>query len=172
MITDMGEDNGPPAPGIDGTPQDVPVDEEEIFKSLNHKVRRDIIKYIGKEQAATFSGIKKAVGEIDSPALAYHLKSLSPLLVQKEGNYRLSGLGMAAFKLLVHTSDAARVALGKRRFLYAYIITVACWVTAETIIPFLIAPGVNNANFIIYEIVINTTAITNYMMIWWLRKRF
>jgi DNA-binding transcriptional ArsR family regulator len=168
----MDEDNGPPAPRIDGTQQDVPVDEEEIFKSLNHKVRRDIIKCIGKEQAATFSGIKKAVGEIDSPALAYHLKCLSPMLVQKEGNYSLSGMGMAAYKLLVHTSDAGRVALGKRRFLYAYIITVVCWVTAESIIPLLINPGVNYVNFIIYEIVINATAITNYMMIWWLRKGF
>jgi DNA-binding transcriptional ArsR family regulator len=148
------------------------IDEEEIFKSLNHKARRDIIKHVGKKQADTFTGIKNALGEIDSPSLAYHLKSLSPLLAQKEGNYSLSGIGMAAYKLLVQTSDASRVALGKRRFLYAYFITVACWITAETIIPFLIAPSVNNANFIVYEVVINATAIANFVMIWWLRKNF
>lgn len=148
------------------------MDEEEVFKSLNHKARRDIIKHIGKKQADTFTGIKKAIGEIDSPVLAYHLKSLSPLLVQKGGNYSLSGMGMAAYKLLVHTSDSTRVALGKRRFLYAYIITVACWITAETIIPFLISPGVNNVNFIIYEVVINAAAVTNFVLIWWLRKSF
>ncbi len=168
----MGEDEGAPAPPIDGIRQDGPVDEEEIFKTLNHKVRRDIIKFVGKERAATFSSIKKALGDIESPALAYHLKSLSPLLAQKEGSYALSGMGVAAYKLLMHTSDSARVALGKRRFLYAYFVTVACWITAESIIPFLIAPGVNNVNFVIYEVVINATAITNYVVIWRLRKNF
>ncbi len=166
----MSEDNGPPAPKIDGNQQDVPVDEEEIFKTLNHKARRDIIKHVGKEQSATFSGIKKALGEIESPALAYHLKSLSPLLAQKEGNYSLSSIGVAAYKLLIQTSDAGRVALGKRRFLYAYIITVVCWIVAETIFPFFVKQEV--FTYIAFQIIINTIAIINWMVIWWLRKGF
>ncbi|MEX2681690.1 MAG: hypothetical protein Q6373_008820 [Candidatus Sigynarchaeota archaeon] len=168
----MGEDKSVPEPRTDGINHDATVDEEEIFKTLNHKVRREIIKFIGKERSATFSSIKNALGEIESPALAYHLKSLNPLLVQKEGSYALSGIGIAAYKLLVHTSDAARVARGKRRFLYAYIMTVACWITAESIIPFLIDYSGGQVKYIIYQIVINATAITNYIVIWLLWKRF
>jgi DNA-binding transcriptional ArsR family regulator len=170
MIAALGNDEAAPEPRADGIEQDVPVNEEEIFKTLNHKARRDIIKFIGKERAASFSSIKKAIGEIESPALAYHLKSLSPLLVQKEGSYALSGLGIAAYKLLVHTSDAARVAVGKRRFLYAYIITVACWIVAETAIPFFVKT--DPISYTWYQVVINSIAITNWLIIWWLRKSF
>jgi DNA-binding transcriptional ArsR family regulator len=148
------------------------MDEEEVFRSLGHKARRDIIKIIGKEQQSTFSAIKKAIGNIESPALAYHLKSLQPLLVQKEGAYALSEIGIAASKLLSLTSDSARVALGKRKFTFAYITTVACWIAAESIIPFLIDPGVGNVNFIIYQVVINAISITNFIMIWRLRQSF
>ena len=92
MIAVVDGNEAAPEQRTDGIQQDAPVDEDEIFKTLNHKARRDIIKFIGKERAATFSSIKKALGDIESPALAYHLKSLSPLLVQKEGSYALSGM--------------------------------------------------------------------------------
>ncbi|MBN2152949.1 MAG: hypothetical protein JW839_15970, partial [Candidatus Lokiarchaeota archaeon] len=144
--------------------------EDELFKTLGHKARRDIVKFIGKERSATFTSIKKALGNVESPALAYHLKSLSPLLVQKEGAYALSAIGIAAYKLLMHTSDAARVALGKRQFLYAYAITVASWIAAEFLIPFFVRQ--DPLAYLGYQVVINTIAVINWLVIWWLRKNF
>ncbi len=145
---------------------------DEIFKSLGHKVRRDIIKFIGKEKGASFSAIKSAVGSIDSPSLAYHLKSLQPMLVQKEGAYTLSELGAAAYKLLTMTSESARVVAGKRMFGYAFIITLACWVTAQCFVPFLFDFGPSDPRFIIYEIIINVISSTNFSVINQLRNRF
>ena len=52
------------------------IDEEELIKSLSHKIRRDIIKFIGDGGELTFTEIKNFIESIDSPSLSYHLKSL------------------------------------------------------------------------------------------------
>jgi hypothetical protein len=94
------------------------------------------------------------------------------LFDQEEDSYALSEVGLAAFKLLVLTSDAERVKLGKRKFSYAYVVTVACWIAAESIIPFFISPSMGNINFIIYQVIINAIAVTNFITIWRLRQGF
>ena len=81
------------------------MDEDEIFKSLSHQVRRDIIKFLG-ENPLSFTEINKNLEPIDSPTLSYHLKSLQLLLIQKMNRYELSEIGEAAFNLLSKTDES------------------------------------------------------------------
>ncbi|MFX1309982.1 MAG: ArsR/SmtB family transcription factor, partial [Promethearchaeota archaeon] len=99
------------------------IDEDEIFKSLNHQVRRDIVKFLG-ENPLSFTEIKNNIVAIDSPTLSYHIKSLQPLLKQKANQYELSEIGEAAFNLLSKTDESVRISRYKRRFLYAYYVNV------------------------------------------------
>jgi hypothetical protein len=64
--------------------------EEEVFKALDHQIRRDVIRYVGEQKLASFTEVLNAVNIPDSPTLSYHLKTLSPFLLQKEGGYTLS----------------------------------------------------------------------------------
>ncbi|MFX0035528.1 MAG: winged helix-turn-helix domain-containing protein [Candidatus Hermodarchaeota archaeon] len=75
------------------------IDEDELFRSLSHKIRRDIIKILG-ENPLSFSEVINNLENVDSPTLSYHLKSLQPYLQQKESKYELSGIGEVAFNLL------------------------------------------------------------------------
>lgn len=67
-------------------------DEDELFKTLTHQIRRDIIKILG-ESELTFTQIKNQLGSIDSPTLSYHLKNLNPLITQVANKYKLSEIG-------------------------------------------------------------------------------
>ncbi|MFX1235514.1 MAG: hypothetical protein ACFFBY_13330, partial [Promethearchaeota archaeon] len=98
-------------------------DEEDIFKSLNHKIRRDIIKIVGN-RTLSFTEIKTHLEPIDSPTLSYHLKSLQSMLNQKENKYELSEIGEAAVNLLSKTDQSIRISKYKKKFLYAYCVTV------------------------------------------------
>ena len=64
-------------------PSQSEINEDEIFKSLAHKLRRKIIKEIGNSKKLLFSEIRKRLKPIDSPTLSYHLKSLETLLIIK-----------------------------------------------------------------------------------------
>lgn len=148
------------------------INEEAIFKSLSHEIRRDIIRYIGIKKDSTFTGIKNNIMTIDSPTLSYHLKSLNPLIIQKGSTYNLSEIGKASFRLLEKIDQSERIQKGKKRFLEAYFTTVICWISASTIIPlvYLYAP----LDFLIpiVQIVISILSTVNYIIIWKLRKSF
>ncbi len=91
--------------------------EGEVFKALDHQVRRDILRYIGEERRPTFTDILKATRLPDSPALAYHLKSLAPFIEPSGGRYRLTPMGKDAFNLLLKAGTYGKVALfQKKRF--------------------------------------------------------
>lgn len=94
------------------------------------------------------------------------------MLVQEEGAYKLSEVGAAAYKLLTLTSESARVVAGKRMFLYAFAITLACWITAEFFVPFLLDYGPGDPRFIVYQVIINVIISTNFTIIVQLRRRF
>ena len=147
------------------------VEEEDIFKTLSHHVRRDIIKSIGESNGLSFSDIKNRLESIDSPSLAYHLKSLQSLLKQKANKYFLSDIGNAAFILLSKTDQSIKISKYKKNFLYAYIITVACYTIAETIVPLILSPLGNI--LIVYQVqfVITVISVVNFIIIWQLRKR-
>jgi len=148
------------------------INEDAIFKSLSHKIRRDIIRYIGMEKASTFTDIKNNIITIDSPTLSYHLKSLNPLIVQKESKYLLSEIGKASFNLLEKIDQSERIQKGKKRFLDAYFTTVICWISASTIIPLIYLYAPMDILIPIVEIVITIISSINYVIIWKLRKLF
>jgi len=147
------------------------LNEDEIFKSLNHQVRRDIVKFLG-EEPLSFTEIINNLEPIDSPTLSYHIKSLQPLLIQKENKYELSEIGEAAFNLLSKTDESVRISRYKRKFLYAYIVTVFCWISASTIIPFIIAADLGLFTIISINIVITIISTINEIIIGILRKKY
>ena len=147
------------------------IDEDEIFKSLGHQVRRDIVKTLG-ENPLTFTQIKHNLDPIDSPTLSYHLKSLKPLLIQKENKYGLSQIGEAAFNLMSKTDESVRISRYKRKFLYAYYVTVICWISASTIIPFIISADLGFWKITYVNIFITIISTINYVILWILRKKY
>ena len=147
------------------------IEEDEIFKSLGHQVRRDIIKFLG-ENPLSFTEIKNNIEPIDSPTLSYHLKSLKLLLIQKTNKYELSEIGEAAFNLLSKTDESVRISRYKRKFLYAYYVTVICWIIASTVIPFIITAGIGFFTALYVNIVITIISTINYIIVWTLRKKY
>lgn len=146
--------------------------EDDIFKSLGHRIRRDILKTIGMDQL-TFSGIKKQIDPIDSPTLSYHLKSLQPLLEQKENQYKLSEIGKAAYRLLQKTDQSHRIDKGKKKFAYAYFATVICWICASSILPVVVFSEMDfYLRVFLFHVIINAISLTNYIIISILRKSF
>ncbi len=146
-------------------------DEDTIYKSLTHPLRRNIIKTFAGGKKLAFSEIKKQVS-IDSPALSYHLKSLQALISQQEGKYLLSDIGDAALTLLLKVDQGSRIKKSKRHFLYAYVVTVCCWIAAQTLIPMAYWAPFGEFNYTLIEIVLNTAPVINYILIWLLRKRY
>jgi predicted transcriptional regulator len=78
--------------------------EQEIFKVLEHQIRRNILKFVGETKNPTFTDIMQAVKMADSPTLSYHLKTLAPFIEQQNGNYQLTPIGQDAYSLLLKTA--------------------------------------------------------------------
>lgn len=74
--------------------------EEQVFRTLSHQIRRDIIRFIGENKGGKFTEIKKSVRIEESAALSYHLNALGPLLLHDNGIYRLSEIGKDTYSLL------------------------------------------------------------------------
>jgi hypothetical protein len=104
--------------------------EEEVFKALDHQIRRNVLRYIGEQKQASFTEILNTVNIPDSPTLSYHLKTLSPFLLQKEGGYTLSTLGKAAYDLLLRTSSYSRVGLFVRNKNITIWSHIVLWISA------------------------------------------
>lgn len=148
-------------------------DEEEIFKTLGHKIRRDIIKIIGAKEKLTFSEIRKKLGSTESPILSYHLKFLQPLIMQKDGKYLLNKIGLAAFNLLTKTDESVKISKYKKNFTYAHIVTIICWAIASVLVPF----PINNIEdrvitLILINIIIGATSAINQSIIGFLRHKY
>ena len=104
--------------------------EQEVFKALDHQIRRDILRYIGEGKKPSFTDIKNATRSPDSPTLSYHLKTLGPFLKQKEGKYDLNSIGKAAYTLLLRTVTYDRMALLHKKKLGVIIGHIALWISA------------------------------------------
>ena len=104
--------------------------EEEVFKALDHQIRRDILRYIGEGKKPSFTDIKNATRSPDSPTLSYHLKTLTPFLEQKEGRYDLNPVGKAAYTLLLRTVTYNRMVLLHKKKLGVIIGHIALWISA------------------------------------------
>ncbi len=104
--------------------------EEEVFKALDHQIRRDVLRYIGEAKEPTFTEILNAVKIPDSPTLSYHLKTLSPFVTQQKGVYALTPVGRAAYSLLLKTTMYDKQALYMRKKTGAIIGHVVLWISA------------------------------------------
>lgn len=104
--------------------------EEEVFKALDHQMRRDILRYVGEAKSATFTEIMNSVKVPDSPTLSYHLKTLGPFVEQRESRYGLTVMGRDAYSLLLKTSSYSRLALFWRNKRNATMGTGILWLIA------------------------------------------
>lgn len=104
--------------------------EQEVFKALDHQVRRDILRYVGERKNSTFTEIMKASKAPDSPTLSYHLKNLSFFIVLHNGKYSLTSIGKDAYNLLLKTSAYDRLAFFEKSKHEATLGNVLLWCTA------------------------------------------
>jgi len=151
--------------------------EDEIFKSLSHNIRRKIVKSLGENEVLSFTQIKNSIGEIDSPTLSYHLKSLKMLVDQNESLYKLTDIGLAAVSLMDKIDQSDRLKNSKKKFLYANIATVACWTTMQIIVGNTIMPDLSRDNIILLTVLFQVFAQLNYQIafsLWgrsWYKKK-
>lgn len=103
--------------------------EQEVFKALDHQMRRDILRYVGEGKNLTFTDILNATGT-DSPTLSYHLRSLAPFIEQRDGKYGLTSIGKAAYTLLLRTASYNMVALLHKKKYEATVGNSILWVAA------------------------------------------
>ena len=83
-----------------------------IFTSLNHSVRRKILKILS-EGPRTFSDMFESLG-ISSSLFNYHLENLGELVSKTEdGKYRLSFLGEAAMVTMSKVEETPKSSSGK-----------------------------------------------------------
>jgi hypothetical protein len=99
--------------------------EAQVFKSLSHQIRRDIVRFVGERAKASFSEVRNSLGIEDSSVLSYHLNGLRPLLQQRDADYVLSELGKHAYKLILGTE--ARL---KMKIRYAIVANALLWAGA------------------------------------------
>jgi DNA-binding transcriptional ArsR family regulator len=152
---------------------DKPIDEkeDEIFKSLSHDIRRKIIKVLGTNNSMSFTQIKNGIGNIDSPTLSYHLKSLKLLIDQEEQHYKLTEIGTAALNLIGKIDQSAKLKKFKRHFLYANIATIACWTSMQIIVSYLIGAQLSRTDAITMVILFQVFAQLNYQIVFQLWGR-
>jgi hypothetical protein len=134
--------------------------EEEVFKALDHQIRRDVLRYIGEAKGTTFTEILNAVRISDSPTLSYHLKTLSPFVDQRKGRYTLTNIGKAAYSLLLKTSVVNRQALFMKKKTGAIVGHIVLWISAmaaglvmevDSFMTTIILPSLAVASFVIIE---------------------
>ena len=104
--------------------------EDEVFKALDHQIRRNVLRYIGEAKEPTFTEILNTVNILDSPNLSYHLKTLSPFVIQRRGRYSLSPVGKAAYSLLLKTAIYNKQALFMKKKTGAIIGHIVLWISA------------------------------------------
>ena len=134
--------------------------EEEVFKALDHQMRRDILRLVGERKEATFTEILNESRAPDSPSLSYHLRILGPFMEQRGGKYGLTRIGKAAYTLLLRTSDYSRVALLHRKKTGAIVGHVILWISA------IAASLVLEVDWFLSSIILPSLAGTSLMVIY------
>jgi len=104
--------------------------EEEVFRALDHQIRRDILRFIGEGKRPTFTEIMNTTKSSDSPTLSYHLRNLAPFLELKDGRYDLNPIGKAAYTLLLRTATYDKWALLHKKKSGAIFGHIALWISA------------------------------------------
>ncbi len=108
--------------------------EEEVFKTLGHQIRRDIIRIIGDNKGLRFTEIMSATDTKESASLSYHLSALGPLLQHDNGLYSLSDIGKDTYslltKLVTYSTSAAVVGVIKQQLGATIIANALMWASA------------------------------------------
>ncbi|MCK5151272.1 MAG: hypothetical protein KAQ65_05515 [Candidatus Thorarchaeota archaeon] len=108
--------------------------EEEVFKTLGHQIRRDIIRIIGDNRGLRFTEIMSAINIEESASLSYHLNALGPLLLHDNGLYSLSELGKDTYslltKLVTYSASAATIGIIKQQLGATIIANTLMWASA------------------------------------------
>ena len=104
--------------------------EDEVFKTLDNQKRRDILRYIGEKNGASFTDIMKSTGVPDSPSLSYHIRALSPFIKQEDGKYSLSPIGKDAYDLLLKTTSYNKLELSRRKKYEVTLGNTIIWISA------------------------------------------
>ncbi len=108
--------------------------EEEVFKTLGHQIRRDMIRIIGDKKGLRFTEIMSATDIEESASLSYHLNALVPLLDHDNGLYSLSDLGKDIYslltKLVTYSASAAVVKVIKQQLGATIIANSLMWASA------------------------------------------
>ena len=104
--------------------------EAEVFKALDHQMRRDILRYVGEGRSPTFTDILNAIRIPDSPTLAYHLKSLAPFIEQRKGTYHLTSMGKDAFNMLLKAGTYSKIAVFQKKQGEAMLGNAVLWCAA------------------------------------------
>jgi len=104
--------------------------EDEVFKALDHQIRRNVLRYIGEAKEPAFIEILNTLKIPDSPTLSYHLKTLSPFVIQKKGRYALSPVGKTAYSLLLKTTQYNEQAQFMKKKTGAMIGHIVLWISA------------------------------------------
>lgn len=144
-------------------------DENEIFKSLSHQIRRDIIKALGQKKLLSFTEIKNSLGNIDSPTLSYHLKSLKLLVTQKDETYLLTDIGQTALLLMDKIDQSDRLKNWKRNIRNANIITIICWAVVQFVVPLIVGNFYvehSVQTLVVIVIILNVVPQINFQFIW------
>lgn len=104
--------------------------ETEVFRALDHQIRRDVLRYVGEKKSTSFTAILNDTGVPDSPTLSYHLRNLAPFIVLKQGSYTLTPVGKSAYDLLLKTTAYNREAQFFRKKHGVMIGHVVLWLSA------------------------------------------
>lgn len=147
------------------------INEDEIFKALGNKNRRSIIKTLGDKGKMSFTDILTDIGDIDSPTLSYHIRSLNGMIEQYENQYMLTEIGNAALVLMNKIDHSEDMLRRKKMFKWANI-TSTIFLIFFLISISLIIKGTIKDNFIIWLLVIlNLIAQINQQVIWYLYRK-
>lgn len=138
--------------------------EEDVFKTLSHQKRRDIIRFIGETKGASFTEIKKTIDIEESASLSYHLSALKPLLLHDEDIYKLSELGKDTYslltKLITYSASAAIIGVIKKQLGATVIANSLLW--ASTLAFLIIVEG--PLEFLTLYIFVSLFSVSNIIL--------
>ena len=134
--------------------------EQEVFKALDHQMRRDILRYVGEGRECTFTDILTKVKVPDSPTLSYHLKTLAPFIEQQGGKYRLTPMGKDSYNLLLKAGTYNKLTVFLKKRLEVTFANALLWGTA------IVAAAYLETNTILYTLTMPPLAFTSIIITW------
>ena len=138
--------------------------EQEVFKALDHQMRRDILRYVGEGRECTFTDILTKAKVPDSPTLSYHLKTLAPFIEQHGGKYRLTPMGKDSYNLLLKAGTYNKLTVFLKKRLEVTFANALLWGTA------ILSAAYLETNTTLYTAVMPPLAFVSIIITWQLFK--